>query len=619
MTDKKDGPGQKDGPAKAGDRNPPEAGGAKRPFATIDLKAVEVPPEAGRTGPVAPKAAQPPQPKAPEAAVPKGQAEAAAKVAAASAAQRGAASGPGAAPKPDARVSSPGSGAASSVPAAGGNTAGATRPSSVPPVSAPPPQRSGSFGSHALAGLVGAVVAVALSHLPGVSSMLEGAGLSRPAVSPEVAQRLAALEHKAAQPPPPPTPVNNAAAEANAKRIDALQQQLTSATESQARTSKQAADLEARLAKTPPIADVGDRLIALEKQLAALGQAALTDPDRAGRIPQLAQLVSRLTEVEAMLSTRIVDARKDATREIDTRVAPAAEASEVARTTAQRIEREVGVLRGETNRIATGLDQVKTGTERLQLGLKAAEDKTAELGTSLDGVRRDLEARLRTTAKPDDVSAAVAPIATKLAALENNVAGVVKSEGDRNATAERIVLSLELGNLKRAMERGAPYARELAEVAKLSGTKLDLAPLQNYRDQGVPTIGELMRSFRPVANAILDADAEKSDGSVVDRLVSGAKTFVRIRRTTTAQGDASPEAAVARIEEALRAGRLGDVLAEAKAIERKPDIAKEWLAKVEARQTVDAALKSIDDSLKASLGGGPAAAPAPAVRTKGQP
>lgn len=626
MTDKKDGQGQKDGPAKAGDRNTSDTGGAKRPFATIDLKAVEVPADTQKSGPVAPKAAEPPRPKAPEAAVPRGQTEAARKVAAAAAAQRASSAGPNAVPQPEARASAGRAETAATVAAGANPSAGRdSKPSADRPPSAGAPmsevqlKRSGSFVSHALAGLVGAVIAIAVTHLPAVAPLLEGVGLGPPAVSPEVAQRLAVLEKKAAQPPPalPPAPTN-AAAEANGKRIEALQQQLAAVSEEQARTAKLAADLESRLAKTPPIADVGERLVGLEKQLAALGQAALAEPDRAGRIPQLAQFTSRLSEIEAALGTRIADARKDTTREIDTRIAPATEASEAARATAQRIEREVGVLKGETNRIATGLDQVKTSTERLQLGLKASQDQTAELGTSLDKVRRDLEAQLKAAAKPGDVSAAVEPIASQLAALERNVAGVVKSEGERNATAERIVLSLELGNLKRAMERGSPYSRELAEVAKLSGPKIDLAPLQRYRDEGVPTIGELTRSFRPVANAILDADAEKSDGSVVDRLMSGAKTFVRVRRTTTASGDNSPEAVVARMEEALRGGRLADVLAQAKGIERKPDVAKEWLAKVEARQTVDAALKSIDESLKASLGGS-AAAPAPADRAKGQP
>lgn len=633
MTDKKDGPGQKDGPAKTGDRTAPETSGAKRPFATIDLKAVEVPPGAPDAGPVAPKAAEPPKPKAPPAAMPKERADAAGKAAGSGPAQSApsaASAGKSGAVRPDARPAAPRTEtAAASAPRATtgkGDDAGAgsNKTSAEPPLAAARARGTGSFASHALAGLVGAAVALAVVHLPGVAPFLEEMGLAPPAVAPEVAQRLVALERKAAAPAPAVDPARDparaiAAAEANGKRIEALQQELAALGETHARTAHLAAELEARSAKAPPIADVGERLVALEKQLTELGKAAQEEPDRAGRIPQLVQLMGRISDLETALGTRIAEARKDTQREIETRLAPVAEAGEAARTTAQRVDREVGALKGEINRISTGLDQVKTSADRLQLALKAAQDETAGLATSLDGLRRDMEGRLKAAAKPADVSAAVAPLAGQLAALERNVAGVVKSEGERNATAERIVLSLELGNLKRAMERGAPYARELAEVAKLSGSKIDLAPLQRYRDEGVPTLGELTRAFRPVANAILDAEAEKADGSVVDRLLSGAKSFVRVRKMTAARDDRSPEAVVARIEDALRGGRLGDVLAEAKGLEQKPAVAKDWIAKVEARQTVDAALSAIDEQLKASLGGASAAAPSPADRAKGQP
>jgi hypothetical protein len=407
------------------------------------------------------------------------------------------------------------------------------------------------------------------------------------------------------------------AAAENRKQIEALEQRLAAMGDLQSKTAAVAAELQARLAKEPPIADVGARLQAMEQRLGELAAAASAEPDRAGRIPQLAQLTGRIADLEAALANRVGEVRKEVSRDIDTRLAPITEASEAARSATQRLDREVGNLKGETNRLASALDQVKNGTERLQLSLKAAQDETAKVASSVDVVRRDLDARLTTMAKPSDVSAAVAPLVAQLSSLERNLSSVVKSESERNATAERIVLSLELGNLKRAMERGLPYNRELAEVSKVSGARIDLRPLEPYRDHGVPTLAELTRSFRPVANAILDAEAEKGDGTVMDRLLSGAKSFVRVRKTTHARDDKSPEAVVARIEDALEAGRLGEVLTEAKSLEKKPDVAKQWIAKVEARQSVDAALKSIDDALKASLGAGPATPAAPAAQKKG--
>ncbi len=620
MTDNKDGPGQKEGPVKAGERAAADSA-AKRPHATIDLRAVEVPADTAKSAPVPPKAAEPVSPKAPQAAPPRTQAEAARKVSAA--AQASAAGG-----------SVPSSGSAAAKPAAAAaaaaSAAGTRAASSPPPAATATRASSGGFGSHLLSGVVGGVLALFGAPLvaPIATHMWEQMGVppQAPAVPPELTQRLAALEKKAAEPVAPPPPESdparaNATAEANRKRIDALQVQLATVGETQARALKRAGDLEARLAKEPPIADVGERLVALEQQLTELGAAARAEPDRAGRIPQLAAITGRLSDLETALSARLSEVRKDAVREIETRVAPVSEASEAARSATQRIDRELGAMKGETNRLAAGLDKVKSDAERLQLALKAAGDETAKLGGSVDAVRRDLQARIAALAKPDDVSAAVAPLASKLGALERNLTTVVQSEGERNATAERIVLSLELGNLKRAMERGAPYDRELAEVAKVSGSRIDLRPLEPYRKKGVPTLAELTSSFRPVSHAILDAETEKTDGSVVDRLLSGAKTFVRVRKTTHASGDNSPEAVVARIEDALKAGRLGDVVSEAKALEHRPEIAKQWLATVEARQTVDAALKSIDAALKASLGAGPAPSPspAPAAQKKGQP
>ena len=47
---------------------------------------------------------------------------------------------------------------------------------------------------------------------------------------------------------------------------------------------------------------------------------------------------------------------------------------------------------------------------------------------------------------------------------------------------------------------------------------------------------------------------------------------------------------------------------------QSPAGAKQWIAKVEARQTVDGALKSIDDALKAALGAGPATPAVPSQK-----
>jgi hypothetical protein len=154
------------------------------------------------------------------------------------------------------------------------------------------------------------------------------------------------------------------------------------------------------------------------------------------------------------------------------------------------------------------------------------------------------------------------------------------------------------------LDRGGAYAAELAEVEKIAGGKIDLAPLERYKNEGVPTAAELAREFRTVAHAVIDAEVQQADASVVDRLLLGASSIVRVRRTEHDADDKSAEAVLGRMEKALKEARLSDALAEAQQLSPKAQAAaKAWLGKLEARATVDRAIAQIEDQLKASLAG----------------
>ena len=195
----------------------------------------------------------------------------------------------------------------------------------------------------------------------------------------------------------------------------------------------------------------------------------------------------------------------------------------------------------------------------------------------------------------------------KLGALEQELQGFIRSEADRSTNATRVLLTLELANLKRAIDRGERYVEDLARVKKVAGT-LNLKPLERYSLEGVPTPPDLAKSFRPAANAMLDSEAEKSDASLVDRLLSGARGIVRIRKAGHDPEDASVEATVGRMEGALKENRLDEVLANAKKLPPKAALAgEEWVKKVQARQAVEQALADLEAALKASFGSGPTA------------
>ena len=556
-----------------------QGAGPKRPHATIEGKATEVKPEP-------PKAAA--------------GATAGASVTASSD-QRAAAekvAGAGATVAADTKKSEApkATGAAAT---ASSSAASASKPASTP--MAPPAAKSGfgSMVSHTLAGIAGGILAVLAYPLYG--SLTPNAVTVPPAVS----QRIDALEaaaRKAAQPAVSPELTKRLATiEDDVEKLRAITPAVQSLGEGQLRLDAEAKALKDQLAQRSASGSDAERLARLEERLSAISAAALADPKGAGPIPQLAQITGRIADLETALTNRLAAARRDMVTEIESKLGSTAEAAETARSGTQRIDREVTTLKSDVTRTVQRVDQLRTSADQLAETARAAQDEIAKLQSGIDAIRRD-------TAKPADVAAAVAPAAARIAKLESSVDNVLKAETDRRSTAERIVLSLELGNLKRAMDRGGSYAAELAEVRKVAGNRLDLAVAQRYQNDGVPTLAELTRQFRPLTSAIIDADADSKDASVVDRLLTGAKTIVRVRKLTPDADDTSVEATVARIEAALRDGRLGDVLAAAKTLPAKTitPATRSWLEKVEARQAVETAMATIDQQLKSSLGAAPA-------------
>jgi hypothetical protein len=97
----------------------------------------------------------------------------------------------------------------------------------------------------------------------------------------------------------------------------------------------------------------------------------------------------------------------------------------------------------------------------------------------------------------------------------------------------------------------------------------------------------------------------------MDRLLSGARSIVRVRKAGYAADDISLEAVIGRMETAIKEGRLADVLATAKKLPPKAALAGEdWIKKVEARQAVEQAMAEVEAQLKVSLGGPQSAKPA---------
>jgi hypothetical protein len=461
-------------------------------------------------------------------------------------------------------------------------------------------QKRGGFFSHLAAGIIGGGLALAGSEwaLPQIGL---GGTTSRFAIdTAAIGQRLQALEKIPAANGDSSKSV--ADLENRLNDLEKTAEKIPALAESQSRL---VAETKAALA-----ASAGDtgapeqlaRIASVEEKLKALTDAGANNPN-AGRLEQLAALTGKVADLETSLATQLTALRKGVSEDVDARIASVTASAESAKSGTQRIDKDLAAAKSDAVLLSEQLKAVKTDNDRLNATLKMAQDETTAL-------KSQVEALSVTSAKPTDVAAAVKPVGEKLTMLEQNVQSLVKAEDERRANSERVLLSLELQNLKRTLDSGQKYGTELAAVQKASGGKLDLAALDKFKDTGVPAAADLTRDFRATANAAIDAETEPAEGGVVDRLLAGAKSIVRVRKVSPAPDDKSAEAVASRMEAALKESRLADVLGEAKQLSPKAlAAAQPFLDKVAARVSAENAVGTIENQLKTSLGTAPAPQP----------
>lgn len=551
-----------------------EQPGQKRPFATIDLTATEVKNE-------------------------KAKAEAQkADAARADAAKSADAKSPGAKPETAAR-----------------NDAPATM------------HRSAGVLPFAAAAAIGGIVALLGANFVGpMIGLGMPAGLDRQA-SDAMTQRLLKVERSLAE---------RQASSAEAQQLQKLTQQLSTATQrveqleqknaqlaevasSLQKLGSETKSLEQRLAQRPAAeAEAAQRIQRLEDSLKGL--AAVAQTPQGQQVPEIARLSAKLNELE----TTMQGLRKSIAPEIlaevnkETQAAVEARLAE-ARKSEARTGELIDQLRNANTKVTTELEAIKTGeakllqlmdavraeTAKLDQSLTKARGDTGSLKADIDALKSEMTAQLKNYTRPSDLKSAVEPFEKRLGDIDQRLVSVVKAETERQTSAQRILVALELGNLKRALDAGRAYAPELAQVERVAKGKLDLAPLKAHAEKGVPTVAALQSKFSDVVAQVLEAEQASKQGSVVDSLIASAKSVVQIRRVGANVEGSSPEAVLARTEAHLKAGNVEQANKEMQNL--KPELkeaAKSWIGQLEARLAVDRALKGIEDGLKTSLTGG---------------
>jgi hypothetical protein len=197
-------------------------------------------------------------------------------------------------------------------------------------------------------------------------------------------------------------------------------------------------------------------------------------------------------------------------------------------------------------------------------------------------------------------AAEIAAVNRRLAAIEEKLTALAAPKAEAPKTTPQPADIVALGSLRDAIAAGVPFARELNAVrAILKERANELAPLEKFAADGLPTVAALAKRFEPLASKI--ANPPPADGGVVTRLWNNATRMIEVRPVGEPQGN-EPGAVVARIETKLGRGDLAGALDEAKALPPQArEIGKDWFEAAERRRDAEALIKNLINAALASI------------------
>ena len=296
---------------------------------------------------------------------------------------------------------------------------------------------------------------------------------------------------------------------------------------------------------------------ALSQRVTQLEAALKNLPKAGGGDPQLAQKLTDLQSAITPLTQRLSSA-ESAIKSGDTAVA---------------------ALGKRIDDIAGNASQARSDAD--------AASKTV---TQLDSVMKDLARNQASTVTRADIDA----VQQKLSSLEQAEKAARNSISQSAAAASATRLALAAQALRNAVTSGGPYAGEFAQTRALGADAGKLAALEPFVASGVPSttaLAEQLRSLLPQMRKIAAPRAQAS-GSFLEKLQANAGNLVRISPANAPSGDA-PADVLARLE--VEAAH-NDIAAAASDVAKLPEAAqapaKDWLARVKARQ---AALAAADE------------------------
>jgi hypothetical protein len=248
-------------------------------------------------------------------------------------------------------------------------------------------------------------------------------------------------------------------------------------------------------------------------------------------------------------------------------------------------DQRLAALEGKVDALAAKVAALPAGIDAaaVEQAVKPLGARVDALDAALGKARDEIAAAAGQGGRGDGVGEAeIAAFAERLDKVEATAEGAENAAGADAGRLSKLEDSLaELGRkvaadaarpgavaaipafaLKIAVESGRPFTSELEAFAAVRPDAPEIAPLRAQAEAGVPTLAALAAEAGKAAAAMQTAaQQEGGDGGLFDRLARSARALVRVRPVGDIGGD-DPAARIARLEKAVREGRLAEAAAE---------------------------------------------------------
>ena len=300
---------------------------------------------------------------------------------------------------------------------------------------------------------------------------------------------------------------------------------------------------------------------------------------------QLDVLSGRLAQVESSLSTRLTTAEG------------------AAKTAADNAKAATDAAKAANDAAKTASDAGKVASDTAALANRRIEE-TAALARDARS-QADAAASTASRNNPESARADLEALANRIATVEKNAKAAEAEFAKRVAASpDDRVGRLAVGalSLRSAVERGDPFASELAAVKALGADAKLLAVLEPYVAAGLPSPSSLSRELGKLAPQMQRAAGTTAENSIIEKLQANAERLVRIRPIADVPGD-DPATVIGRIEIKTAQNDIAGALAEMRKLPapvRAP--AEDWTRRAEGRNAALESVKSFAATALAALG-----------------